>query len=73
MDGKQRWVSMQKSSVIFLMLMFSTLALATEEPLDMAFLEWLGETADVEALGVDIDKLLESRENSEQKPEEKSQ
>lgn len=64
---------MQKSSVIFLMLMFSTLALATEEPLDMAFLEWLGETADVEALGVDIDKLLESRENSEQKPEEKSQ
>ena len=64
---------MQKSSVIFLMLMFSTLALATEEPLDMAFLEWLGETADVEELGVDIDKLLESRENSEQKPEEKSQ
>lgn len=64
---------MQKSSVIFLMLIFSTLALATEEPLDMAFLEWLGETADVEELGVDIDKLLESRENSEQKPEEKSQ
>lgn len=63
-----------KSSVILMVLIISKNALAAEESLDLAFLEWLGETAEIEELGIDIDTLLQQLENNkEQKSEESSQ
>ncbi len=73
MDGKQFWLVMKISSIVFVLLLFSKPASATDEPLDMAFLEWLGETADAEELGLDINKLIQLHEDSEQKTEENSQ
>ncbi len=35
-----------------------------EEELDLEFLEWLGQTAEVEELGVDVDKWLISKQQS---------
>ena len=37
---------------------------AEEEELDLEFLEWLGQTAEVEELGVDVDKWLISKQQS---------
>ena len=73
MDGKSIWLVMKLSSIVLLLLLFSKLASATDEPLDMAFLEWLGETADAEEIGLDIDTLIQLQEDSERKSEEKSQ
>lgn len=61
------------SALLIIMTMYSNTATASDEPLDVAFLEWLGETAEVEELGMDIDKLIESKEDSAQQPEENSQ
>ena len=44
--------------------MFSAIARAAEEPLDLEFLEWLGQTAEVEELGVDIEQWLLSKEQA---------
>lgn len=46
------------------LLLFSTALHAAEEPLDLEFLEWLGQMAEVEELGVDIEKLLPSVEQA---------
>ncbi len=64
---------MLKSIAIIFTLTLSKLVFASEEPLDIAFLEWLGETAEVEELGVDIGKLLQIQEDSAPKSEENSQ
>jgi hypothetical protein len=64
MDGKQqRRVSALKTIGIVLLL-FSALALATDEPLDLEFLEWLGQMTEVEDFGVDIEQLLLSKEQA---------
>ena len=44
------------------LLMVTALTTAAEEPLDLEFLEWLGQMAEVEELGVDIEQLLLSKE-----------
>lgn len=64
MDGKQqRRVSALKTIGIVLLL-FSALALAADEPLDLEFLEWLGQMTEVEDFGVDIEQLLLSKEQA---------
>lgn len=64
---------MKSPILIFILLVVFKLAVAADEPLDMDLLEWLGETAEAEELGVDIENLLQSQEDSEQKTEENSQ
>ena len=44
--------------------MLSAIARSAEEPLDVEFLEWLGQMAEVEELGVDIEQLLMSKEQA---------
>ena len=46
------------------LLMVTALTTAAEEPLDLDFLEWLGQMAEVEELGVDIEQLLLSKEQT---------
>jgi hypothetical protein len=55
--------------------MLSAVARAAEEPLDLEFLEWLGQMAEVEELGVDIEQLLRSKEQAsdDEEAETKSQ
>lgn len=55
--------------------MLSGVAQSAEEPLDPEFLEWLGQMAEVEELGVDIEQFLLSREQAseDEEAEEKSQ
>jgi hypothetical protein len=74
MDGKQRRLSTVKIIGIAL-LMLSAVARAAEEPLDLEFLEWLGQMAEVEELGVDIEQLLRSKEQAsdDEEAETKSQ
>jgi len=65
---------MFKACVLIMMLLTPNAVLATEESLDLAFLEWLGETAEMEEMGIDIDKLLQQQEqDAEQESEELSQ
>lgn len=46
-------------------------ARAADEPLDSEFLEWLGQMAEVEDLGVDIEQLLLSKEHTSEEAEAK--
>lgn len=55
---------MSKVKVIAALIAFSGVTPAADENPDMDFLEWLGQVAEVEALGVDIDNLLDSQETS---------
>lgn len=64
---------MLRASVLLFMMLFFKNSLAAEESLDLAFLEWLGQTAEVEELGVDIEELLLQKEGSQDTLEEKSQ
>jgi hypothetical protein len=63
MDGKQRRLSTVNKIGIAL-LMVTALTRAADEPLDLEFLEWLGQMAEVEELGVDIEQLLLSKEQT---------
>ncbi|MFT6304618.1 MAG: hypothetical protein ACI9XK_003656 [Granulosicoccus sp.] len=74
MDGKQRRLSTGKIVGITLFVL-SGVAQSAEEPLDPEFLEWLGQMAEVEELGVDIEQFLLSREQAseDEEAEEKSQ
>jgi hypothetical protein len=63
MDGKQRRLSTVNKIGIAL-LMVTALTRAAEQPLDLEFLEWLGQMAEVEELGVDIEQLLLSKEQT---------
>ena len=63
MDGKQRRLSTVKTIGIALLLLCA-LARAADEPLDLEFLEWLGQLTEVEELGVDIEQLLLSKEQA---------
>jgi len=72
MDGEQLRIAMLKPSLLILILTFSKVSLATEESLDLEFLEWLGETAELEEMGLDIDELLQ-KQDAEGSSEEKSQ
>ncbi|MFT4727431.1 MAG: hypothetical protein ACI9UN_001926 [Granulosicoccus sp.] len=79
MDGKQRRVrAVDRKRCDFILstafcavkitgiafLMFTALARSAEEPLDLEFLEWLGQLAEVEEFGVDIEQLLLSKEQA---------
>lgn len=54
------------AAVLFLL---SQNKVKAEEELDLEFLEWLGQTAEVEELGVDVDKWLLSKQQSDQSQE----
>lgn len=73
MDGNQFRVSMHRSSVCLIILMLSNSVFAQTESLDLAFLEWLGETAELEELGVDIEQLIQNKEDSVPNSEENTQ
>jgi hypothetical protein len=63
MDGKQlRLSTVRIIGIAFLL--FSAVVRAAEKPLDIDFLEWLGQMAEVEELGVDIEQLLVSKEDA---------
>ncbi len=52
------------------LLFFLTQAQAlAEESLDMEFLEWLGQTASIDELGIDVDLLLQQQENKQTEDE----
>jgi hypothetical protein len=67
MDGKQRSVAVRTCCILSLTLLLCTdilasKALADNATHDLAFFEWLGQIAEAESLGVDIDAMLEQRE-----------
>jgi len=45
---------------------------AAEEELDAEFLEWLGQTADAEKVGVDLDTLLKAWEKQKVQSDEEA-
>jgi len=53
--------------------MLSNSVFAQTESLDLAFLEWLGETAELEEMGVDIEQLIQDKEDSAPNSEENTQ
>ncbi len=71
MDGDLFRVIMFKSSLLIMALIFiDNLEANEEEAFDLDFLEWLGETAEIEEIGVDIDELLKQQEQSEEQKTE---
>ncbi len=57
---------MAKQAMLIAVILFvlSQNTVQAEEELDLEFLEWLGQTAEVEELGVDVDKWLISKQQS---------
>lgn len=52
----------------------SNMSQASDENPDLEFLEWLGQVAEVEEMGVDIDRLIEAgNEAAEEDQQEQSQ
>ena len=65
---------MSKCKLIAAVVASSSLALyASEESPDMEFLEWLGQVAEVEALGVDVDNIMDTQEESKETEQEQSE
>lgn len=59
--------------MIAALISLSNVGLASDELPDPDFLEWLGMTAEVEELGVDVDSLISSRKDeSEDVPEQEA-
>ena len=50
---------------IALLFLFTQAQAMAEESLDMEFLEWLGQTASIDELGIDVDLLLQQQENKQ--------
>lgn len=58
---------MMSMTKIFLgLILLAVIANADDEALDAEFLEWLGQAAEVEELGVDINGLLDAQEQQPQ-------
>lgn len=57
---------MAKQAILIAVILFvlGQNTVQAEEELDLEFLEWLGQTAEVEELGVDVDKWLISKQQS---------
>ncbi len=68
MDGTERRLVTTLARALFfgcsVFVMFIACAQANDEELDLEFLEWLGQTAEIEELGVDIDNLLLAKEQA---------
>lgn len=54
----------QATLIAVVLILLSLNRAIAEEELDLEFLEWLGQTAEVEELGVDVDKWLLSKQQS---------
>ena len=57
---------MSKANFILGIIMLSAVCHAEDETLDVEFLEWLGQVAEVEELGVDVNGLLDAQEQQPQ-------
>ena len=57
---------MLRAKVITGLILMSAVCQANDEALDAEFLEWLGQVAEVEELGVDINGLLDAQEQQPQ-------
>ena len=55
---------MLKVSIFVSLVLLAATSLASTDALDENFLIWLGETAEIEELGVDIDKLIANQGQS---------
>ncbi|MEM7257467.1 MAG: hypothetical protein AAF404_08770 [Pseudomonadota bacterium] len=65
---------MSKAKVIAALIAVSNMSQASDENPDLEFLEWLGQVAEVEEMGVDIDRLIEAgNEAAEEDQQEQSQ
>ena len=73
MDGNEFRVSMHRSRAVLIILMLSNSVYAETDSLDLVFLEWLGETAELEEMGVDIEQLIQDKEDSAPNSEENTQ
>lgn len=51
----------------------SGMVLAADENPDLEFLEWLGQVAEVEAMGVDVDSLMDNQSETEESEQEQSE
>lgn len=56
---------MLRSSVLFIVLMFASNASSVDVIPNIEFLEWLGQTAEMEELGVDVDKLIDIQQQDD--------
>ncbi len=57
-------MSRLKVSIFVSLVLLAATSLASTDALDENFLIWLGETAEIEELGVDIDKLIANQGQS---------
>ena len=69
MDGQQLRIVPLKYCIALLFLFTQAQAMA-EESLDMEFLEWLGQTASIDELGIDVDLLLLQQQENKQTDDE---
>lgn len=54
------------------MLVISCSLVRADQPLDADFLEWLGQTAEVAEMGVDVESLISEREEKEEYKDEEN-
>ena len=57
---------MNAAGLTVVLLMLANTNHASDELVDIEFLEWLGQTAEVEELGMDINALLEEQEKQKE-------
>ncbi len=58
---------MNAAGLTVVLLMLANTNHASDELVDIEFLEWLGQTAEVEELGMDINALLEEQEKQKER------
>lgn len=57
---------MKKLKTTIALIVFSNLSIASEEKLDLEFIEWLGQVSEAQEQGMDVDTLLEVQEKAPQ-------
>jgi len=62
MDREQLLINITTACILLNLVFWTGVSLAAEETVDIEFLVWLGQVAEVEELGVDVDELLDAGE-----------
>ena len=65
MAGEQLLRNLKALRLTAVLALISTISIASDELPDIEFLEWLGQVTEVEDLGMNINELLEEREETQ--------
>jgi len=66
MPAKRRVITGLSLALLLCCLSFMRSSPASDDKLDLKFLEWLGQMAEMEELGVDVEQLLLAKEQEAQ-------